>query len=144
MRRVLFLTTLVAAMVAIPVASASADYGTGAEHQIELSANLAGRGGGGVWLWIELNSEGTGNYAGSDCGHGGQGAAADKGDVEWEEVEGQLVIHGVVLSGLGEFPTTVTVPAESGHYTGSLGSFIELPFPPEVTESGNSQLQVAP
>jgi hypothetical protein len=141
MRKALFFVALAAAMVAVPAASASA-YGKGAERQIELSANLGGREGGGVWLWIELNSEGTGDYTGSDCGHG-LGAAADMGDVEWEEVGGQLVITGVVLNGLEGFPTTVTVPAKLGHYTGTLGSFLTLPefIPPFV---GKSQLQVAP
>jgi len=143
MRKVLFLIAVATAMVAIPVASASADYGKGAERQIELSANLGGRDGGGVWLWIELNSKGKGDYAGSDCGHGGLGAAADKGDVEWKEVGGELVITGIVLNGLEGFHTTVTVPSNVGHYTGSLGSFVTLPaFIP--SSLGNSQLQVAP
>jgi hypothetical protein len=142
MRKVLFLAALAVAAIAIPVTSASASYGKGAERQIELSANLGGPEGGGAWLWIELNSEGTGDYTGSDCGHG-LGAVADKGDVEWEEVGGELVIKGIVLNGLEGFPTTVTVPAKTGHYTGTLGSFLTLPeFIPSGI--GNSQLQVAP
>jgi hypothetical protein len=143
MRKLLLLAALTAAIVAIPVASASADYGKGAYRQIELSANIGGRHGGGVWLWIVLNSNGKGDYAGSDCGHGGVGAASDKGDVEWERVGSNLMITGVVLNGLEGFPTTVTVPAKTGHYKGTVGEFLTLPafIPPNI---GNSQLQVAP
>lgn len=155
MRKLLFLAALTAALIAIPVAGASADYGKGAYRQIELSANTPGREGGGAWLWIELNrskptsTNGTGDYAGSDCGHGGLGAASDKGDVEWEEVGGKLVIHGVILNGFRSplfpegFETTVTVPAETGHYTGPIGKFLTLPFFIDPSK-GNSQLQVAP
>jgi hypothetical protein len=130
-------TTLVAATPAL------ADYGTGAAYQVELSANVSGPHGGGVWLWIALNRDGTGDYQGSDCGHGGQGAAADSGTVTWSSVGNQIVINGVVLNGLGGFPATVTVPAADGHYAGTVGSFITLPpfIPPNA---GSSQLQVAP
>src|SRR6266566_7296709 len=122
---------------------ALADYGQGATYQIELSANASGPGGGGVWLWFGLNGDGTGDYQGSDCGHGGEGAAHDGGDVTWHVSGSQVVIDGVVLNGLGGFRATVTVPARYGHYTGTLGSYITLPsfIPPFV---GSSQLQVAP
>lgn len=59
------------------------------------------------------------------------------------------MISGVVLNGLPGpvgtlgFPTTVTVPAAYGHYTGKLETFIMLPsFIPSGI--GSSQLQVAP
>ena len=128
---------------------ASADYGKGAVYQIELSANASGPQGGGVWLWFGLNSDGTGDYQGSDCGHGGVGAVHDGGDVKWAVVGNQVVIRGVVLNGLPGpdgtlgFPATVTVPAAFGHYTGTLGSFITLP-PFIPAGIGISQLQVAP
>lgn len=133
------LATAVAGLMAAP---ALADYGKGAQYQIELSANISGKTGGGVWLWITLNSNGTGDYAGSDCGHGGTGAASDKGDVTWTSSGGSVAISGVTLNGLGGFPITVTVPAAYGHYTGTIGSFLTLPgfIPPFV---GTSQLQVA-
>jgi hypothetical protein len=122
---------------------ASADYGQGGAYQIELSANISGPHGGGVWLWIELNRGGTGDYQGSDCGHGGLGAAADSGTVTWSSSGNQIVINDVVLNGLGGFRATVTVPAADGHYAGTVGSFITLPpfIPPNA---GSSQLQVAP
>src|SRR6266581_7132300 len=86
---------------------ASADYGKGAVYQIELSANASGPQGGGVWLWFGLNSDGTGDYQGSDCGHGGVGAAHNGGDVTWHVSGNQVVINGVVLNGLGGLPATV-------------------------------------
>lgn len=121
---------------------ALADYGNGAVYQIELSANVGGPQGGGVWLWFALNRDGTADYQGSDCGHG-LGAARDSGDAHWHASGGQIVISNVILHGLGDFPAAVTVPAAHGHYTGTVGSFITLPpfIPPGA---GNSQLQVAP
>jgi len=120
-----------------------ADYGSGAVYQIELSANLSGPPGGGLWLWIELNRGGTGDYQGADCGHGGVGSVHDSGDVRWSASSGQIVVTGVVLNGLGGFPATITAPAATGHYKGTIGSFITLPsFIP--SSAGNSQLQVAP
>ena len=137
------------------VSPAWADYGPGATYQVELSANASGPQGGGVWLWFELTpsspggTSGTGDYQGSDCGHGGEGAAHDGGDVTWKVDGNNVVISGVVLNGLPGpdgtlgFPTTVTVPAAYGHYTGKLGSYIVLP-PFIPSGIGNSQLQVAP
>ena len=141
-------TFLVAGLVAAAAAGATsatalADYGSGAQYQIELSANISGKSGGGVWLWISLNRDGTGDYSGADCGHGGAGAASDKGGVTWTMSGGSVVISGIALNGLGGFPTTVTVPAAYGHYTGTVGTFLTVPsFIPSFV--GTSQLQVAP
>jgi len=131
------LSTLTAA------APAFADYGKTAVYQVELSANISGQHGGGVWLWLELSNDNKVDYTGSDCGHGGLGAAPDAGSTTWSQVGDNLVIPNVVLNGLGGFPATVTVPDTLGHYTGTVGSFITLPgfIPPFL---GNSQLQVAP
>ena len=135
--------TLASGATLAAASPAWADYGQGAVYQVELSANASGPQGGGLWLWFGLNSDGTGDYQGSDCGHGGLGAAHDGGDVTWHVSGDQVVINGVVLNGLGGFPATVTVPAAFGHYTGTIGSFITLPpfIPPGI---GSSQLQVAP
>src|SRR5712691_9284357 len=95
---------LAAALVAAMAGAASADYGPGAMYQVEITANEAGPNGGGIWLWIELSpsggstTSGTGDYAGSDCGHG-NGAASDRGDVTWSSSGGWLTISGVVLNG---------------------------------------------
>ncbi|UUL75475.1 hypothetical protein NG819_14865 [Pseudarthrobacter sp. Fe7] len=89
-------------------------------YQIELSANISGHDGGGVWLWIELDQSGTGDYKGSDCGHAGQGGYPGSGDVTWTDTGGTLTLTGVALNGLGgsrppsPFPTpTATTPAPS-------------------------------
>jgi hypothetical protein len=129
--------------VTLATAGPASAYGTGQVYQVELSANISGSSGGGVWLWFGLSSDHTGDYHGADCGHGGAGAASDGGNVTWQVVGNQVVISGVVLNGLGGFVATVAVPAAYGHYTGTIGSFITLPpfIPPGI---GSSQLQVAP
>jgi hypothetical protein len=125
--------------------NASKGYTPPFVYQVELSANIPGVQGGGVWLWIGLNPNGTGDYSGSDCGHGGAGATSDKGDVTWQYSQDRqsVVISGVVLNGLDGFPTTITVPSTYGHYTGTIGSYLTLPgfIPPFI---GTAQLQVAP
>ena len=141
---------LACALLLTTAGVASADYGQGAVYQIALSANDSGPNGGGVWLWIALYptdpnnpTYGTGDYTGSDCGHG-LGAVRDMGDVTWQTgPNNTIVISGVVLNGLGGFPTTITVPAAYGHYSGTGGAFLTLPpfIPPDA---GTSQLQVAP
>jgi hypothetical protein len=161
MKRLLLLIAVVAACSAVPATTASADYGKGARYQVELSMNIPGAQGGGVWLWLGLypNSSGgatpadpgTVDYAGSDCGHGGQGAASDKGDATWYYEGTQIVISGVVYNGLptnpmagdfAPFRPTITVPADYGHYTGADDAFTTLPvwIPGGI---GFTQLQVA-
>ncbi|HKT58195.1 MAG TPA: hypothetical protein VJR25_15645 [Microbacterium sp.] len=141
-----------AGAIAAP-AAAFADYGNSSVYQIELSANLNGQSakllggtGGGAWLWIELSSDHTGDYQGADCGHGGPtGAARDSGEVTWSDSNGWITIDGVILNGLGGFPTTITVPDTFGHYSGKVGTYLTLPFPPSITANlGTAQLQVAP
>jgi hypothetical protein len=153
-RKLVFLVLVVAAALvvsAISATSASADYGKGAIYQIELSVNTPGRDGGGVWLWIALKPDFTGDYAGSDCGHGGAGTASDKGDVTWHYSGDFVVIDGVALNALpvAVFPvfipppymTTITVPRAYGHYTGDDHAF--MTFPAFIPVGGFSQLQVA-
>jgi hypothetical protein len=145
--------TLVVALAAVMAGPASADYGRGALYQVEITANESGPNGGGIWLWVELTpsagstTSGTGDYAGSDCGHG-NGAASDRGDVTWSSSGGVLTISGVVLNGfgpLGPVPVTITVPSSYGHYaypTNAFGSIFSG-LPPFVT-GGHAQVQVAP
>jgi len=143
---------LSAALLVSAAGPASADYGRGAVYQIELSMNSSGPQGGGVWLWITLNSSYTGDYAGSDCGHGGAGTASDKGDVTWHYDGTNVVIEGVELNALpvSVFPTfipppyhtTITVPRAYGHYTGNDHAYLTLPS--FLPVGGFSQLQVAP
>jgi hypothetical protein len=143
---------LAAGLLVAGVGPAAADYGTGAVYQIELSVNDSGPQGGGVWLWITLNRNYTGDYAGSDCAHGGGGTASDKGDVTWHYSGTNVVINGVALNALPNavFPifipppymTTITLPAAYGHYRGINRSFLTLPS--FIPDGGFSELQVAP
>jgi hypothetical protein len=129
-------------LVATAGTVAAADYGPGAVYQVELSAEAPGAHGGGVWLWLALYPDGSGDYAGSDCG-AGFGAVSDKGDVHWWYSGSSVVISGVTLNGLGGFPSTITIPKAYGHYTGTIGSFMTLP-PFIPAGIGFTQLQVAP
>ena len=122
--------------------------------QIEFSANCNnpsfplcapppnGFGLGGVWFWIEIDANGTGDIAGAGCGHdraGSGGAGPIRGEITWWPTDGPqgeaFVLdpnnhyYNVVVGGGGpplSFPRTV------GHY-----SFAPAPG---VT----IQLQVAP
>lgn len=132
-------------------AQAARDYGPGAMYQIEISSNITGKNGGGVWLWIELNADGTGDYAGSDCGRGAaQRATSDRGEItSWSVADGVLTIEGVSLNGFGGLPVTITIPLPSsgyGHVTTDVVSIFPdlgtvLGLPPGA---GFSQVQVAP
>jgi hypothetical protein len=137
---------LAAAMVGTAATPALADYGTGAQFQIEISANnVGGVPGDGVWLWIELNSNRTGDYTGTDCIHTGpaglNGAAHEQGDVTWTDSGGTLTIRGVALIG-GQFPVIVVVSDRYGHYVGPSDGFVQGFALGQI--GGTAQVQVAP
>lgn len=131
--------------------NAFADYGQGAKYQVEISDNCNGlqsctaAQGDGIWLWVELNADGTGNYQGADCAHlfptpNGltSGAFHDSGNVTWTESGGVITIKGVTIIG-GTVRLTITVPSAYGHYQKTAAQvFYGFPFP------GMAQLQVAP
>jgi len=140
-------------LFAVGVTPAVADYGRGATYQVEITVNEGGPAGGGIWLWLELTpspgstTSGTGDYAGSDCGHG-HGAAPDKGDVTWSSSNGTLTISGVVLNGfgpLGPVPVTISVPSAYGHYAYASNAFAAIfsGLPPFVG-GGRAQVEIAP
>lgn len=150
--------TCVALTVAGVIAAAApalADYGPGNVYQVEISSNIPGppvQQGGGIWLWIALSpgqgtsTSGTGDYSGSDCGHG-FGAVSDQGQVTWTMANGTLTISGVTLNGLGGLPVTVTVHSAYGHYdTDVVSVFPTLGEQPLNLPAGVgfSQVQVAP
>ena len=144
--------SLAAVVLAFGVGPAAADYGPGAVYQVEITANEGGPNGGGIWLWIALYptagpTAGTGDYSGSDCGHG-MGAASDKGDVTWVKSGGTLTITGVDLNGFGPFsplPVVINVPSTYGHYSYRTNAFASIftGLPPFV-QGGKAQVQVAP
>lgn len=124
-------------------AAANLGYGGDAVYQIELSANSNGPSSflpNGFWLWIELDSNGTGTYHGSDCVHSPSmpliGTSVDSGTVTWSTAGGMLTITGLSLAD-GAFHPTLMVPAAMGHYVMN-GIALGLPVP-DMT-----QLQVAP
>jgi len=154
---------LVVASVAASTNGAAA-YGA-ADHplaQLELSANCdnpnfvlcapppAGVGTGGIWLWIEIDANGTADFAGAGCGHtvggiggpGGAGAESIKGATTWTFATGaQAQQAGAFLFGIDPSdkyylvkfgPGFFAFPTTQGHY-----SFRPVPG---VT----IQLQVAP
>lgn len=131
-------------------AAPSAPPGGDALYQVEISANVPGPQGGGSWFWLELDRDGGGIYAGSDCAHGGGGASADRGALTWEQQGNQLVIHGVVSGGLPPFAyEPILVPATYGHYVETFAQVFPTltAFLTSVgadVSNGSVQVQVAP
>ncbi|HEV8279270.1 MAG TPA: hypothetical protein VGQ26_26750 [Streptosporangiaceae bacterium] len=137
---------LAAALVGTAATPALADYGPGAQFQVEISANnVGGVPGDGVWLWIELNRDGGGDYTGSDCIHSGpggpNGAGHQRGDVEWTDSGGKLTITGVALVD-AQFPVIIVVPDRYGHYVLASDSVIQDFALGQI--GGTAQVQVAP
>jgi hypothetical protein len=136
-----------------------ADYGQGAQYQVEISANCNGPGscipsvvkGFGIWFWVELNADHTGDYQAADCGHvgpgntpGASGAFHDSGDVTWAySSDGSaIIISGAAIFG-NTVPMTVTVPSALGHYMKPLAQVIDVPALGGALP-GWAQVQVAP
>ncbi len=163
MHRALFSAAAAAAaalalLAAGPAGAVSSPPGGDVAYQVEISANLIGpqaygtwagqaQVGGGVWLWLELDTNHQGIYDGSDCGRGG--AVSDSGTLTWQQVGDQLVVSGVALNGLPPFAQgDIVVPAAFGHatepmvdvLTGMATFFGVLGIPP----AGWAQVEVAP
>jgi hypothetical protein len=149
-KRTAGVATAAAIAAALGFAAPAVAYGSGSQHQIEISANLPsnvfGPGtGGGIWLWIQLGSAGSGTYQGADCLHHAAlitpthttGAGHDSGTVTSTVVGTTVVITGVAI---GTTPVTITVPNADGHYRLAVDSvFSGLGTPP-----GMANVQVAP
>jgi uncharacterized protein YhdP len=139
------LTALVACSAAFVTTPAFAVYGRGAQYQVELSANDVGSlPGHGLWLWMELNQDGTVDYSGSICVHSGSGgtnhATPVNGDTTWTDTNSRLAIPLQITLHTGvQLHLTVTVPDTLGHYSGPTGEFLA----PNVI-GGTAQVQVAP
>lgn len=142
------LTAAIACIAAVAAPSSRADYGSGTVYNIEFSANSVGvvQGTGkGLWLWIELNSSGGGDFTGAGCKHNGSGGAdgatPQSGDViNWSYSGTNLItIHLMLVVGGSPRLFTITVPDAFGHYSGPTDSYLKPdPF------GGNTQLTVAP
>src|SRR5579859_1678052 len=92
--------------------SVRADYGSGAQYQVEISSNP---GGVGFWLWAELGPGQTSDYQETDCIHLGGGHATDaaahaSGSLgSWSVSNGTLTMYGMKLIG-GAAVANVSTP----------------------------------
>ena len=145
--------SLAGGLIVSSTGTALADYGPGTQYQIEISANCNGPTtcipgfvqGYGVWLWAELDANGTGNYEAADCGHGyGDNAGFhDSGNVQWTSDGTTLTITGATIFGPNNVPIMITVPARYGHYAESFAQAILIPALGGALP-GRAQVQVAP
>ena len=155
-RQALALSTagiLVGMLLLSGTGTARADYGNGAVYQIEISGNCNGPTscipgfvrGYGVWLWAELDANGTGSYEAADCGHGFGDSAGfhDSGDVQWTSDGTTLTLTGATIFGPNKVPIIVTVPARDGHYAEAFAQAILVPALGGALP-GWAQVQVAP
>lgn len=99
--------------VGISVAGAgpvSADYGSGAQFQVEISANTPDVG---FWIWAELGPNQTSDYEETDCIHlglGPDGALNDAGSLSsWSVTNGSVTMDGMLILG-GLETATVSAP----------------------------------
>jgi hypothetical protein len=123
-RIVLAMPLAILALVLAPVLTALA-YGNQAVYQIGLSFNCQNPtlcvaspqnpfGIGGVWGWIELDADGTGDVESTGQGHDNANPALNgvfrvAGDVTWSS-DGQTLT--IILPGVGP----ISLPAAPGHY----------------------------
>jgi hypothetical protein len=122
--------------------------------QLELSANCNNPdfglcqqvGLGGIWLWIEIDANGTGDIAGAGCGHipgVGGGAGPIVGEISWTS--------GTASDVLGAGGFLFGVDPHNAYYIVGLGPGEVFGFPKTVGHYSFSpvpavtiQLQVAP
>lgn len=152
-------SALAGGMLLSSTGMAFADYGNGAQYQVEISANCNGPGscipsvvkGFGIWFWAELNAGGTGDYQAADCGHvgpgntpGQTGAFHDSGDVTWWYSNGgsTITIAGAAIFG-NTVPMTITVPAKLGHSVEPIAQVFDIPALGGALP-GTAQVQIAP
>jgi hypothetical protein len=99
--------------------------------QIEVSVNCDNRDlcdpPGGIWVWIEIDTGGTGDAAGAQCAHiqgVGAGAVSIRGEVIWSYstgTDGATFVAGIdptntyYLVSAGGPP--VALPVTVGHYS---------------------------
>ena len=137
---------MVAALLALAVLTSSSSGVLAYGHadlplaQIAVSANCnnpdfplcapppAGFGLGGIWLWIEIDSGGSGDVAGAGCGHiRGVGGGADpiRGDITWWSSTGPQGFNFFAIDpnnlyynvSLGNGGPPFSFPQTQGHYS---------------------------
>jgi hypothetical protein len=153
---------LVGALAALTAAllpgAASADYGTRAQHQVEISANNVQ--GANFWFWAELDATG-GDYQNTDCIHlvaGGNpgapvAAAHSSGSLAapptgWSDSGGMIVMHNVAIIGGQAHANFYISDAPHSNWFQIVVTQENAPFLPlnvPLTWSGQGvQVQVAP
>lgn len=159
MRRISLYLRVLVPTIAIIVASFGAMSSTALAYgaadqplaQLEFSGNCnnpsfplcdpqTGVGLGGIWLWVEVDANTTGDIAGAGCGHVrgfGGGAGSIRGDITWQygNEAAAIAAHAFIL---GQDPThtyyIVTVgpgeafawPVTVGHYSWHPASAVAL------------------
>jgi len=153
----LLLAASVLALAAVGASSGGvAAYGA-ADHplaQLELSANCNDPsfglcqqvGLGGIWLWIEIDANGTGDIAGAGCGHdraGSGGADSIRGEITWTSGSAADVVGaGGFLFGVdpnNQYYVIALGPGEVFGFPKTVGHYSFHPVPAVTI-----QLQVAP
>lgn len=125
--------------------------------QVEVSANCDnpsfplcapfpdGVGTGGIWFWVELDANGTGDLSGAACGHtvggvggpGGAGAGSIKGTASWTYTTLETAPPGAIFFGAVDpndsyYAVTITdgstwlVPVTTGHYGTKLAHGVQI------------------
>jgi hypothetical protein len=100
------------------------------------TANPPGFGLGGIWLWIEIDADNTGDIAGAGCGHVrgvGGGAGSIRGDVTWR--------YGTVNDAITAHAFVVGVDPNNRYYIVSIPGGEALAFP---TTLGHYSMHPAP
>jgi hypothetical protein len=125
--------------------------------QVEVSANCdnpsfplcapfpAGVGTGGIWYWVELDADHSGDLSGAECGHtvggvggpGGAGARSIKGTATWQYTTLETAPPGAIFFGTFDpndryYAVTITdgstwlIPTTTGHYSARLANGVQL------------------
>lgn len=97
----LFAAAAAAAAMSVATSGQALAYGSADQPlaQVALSANCDNPafplcqqvGLGGIWLWVEIDTGGSADVAGAECGHdraGSGGAGSIKGEFDWTSFSG--------------------------------------------------------
>lgn len=151
------LAGLLAAAGAASSATSAFAYGSADQPlaQVSVSANCdnpsfflcqpSAVGTGGIWFWVEVDANGTGDMTGAACGHtvggiggpGGAGAGSIKGSATWTYTSLEAAPKGAIFFGafdpndryyaitlsIGE---TWLIPTTTGHYGVTLANGVQL------------------
>ncbi|HET7418973.1 MAG TPA: hypothetical protein VFL27_01175 [Candidatus Dormibacteraeota bacterium] len=153
------LATAVAGATLVSEVATTFAYGAADQPlaQVEVSANCdnpsfplcapfpAGVGTGGIWYWVELDANGTGDLSGAACGHtvggvggpGGAGAGSIKGSATWKYTSLETAPPGAIFFGTFDpkdkyYAVTITdgstwlIPTTTGHYSARLAAGVQL------------------